>query len=214
MNGSSRLARRRLVSKVILGVFFLGVALTVFFSLAGLATPSTFLYLGLAGGFALLACLLWEVVARREEQGGFLAWACFPLTVLFAFAQVPPLALAVYPPLGDFLFQAGRARAWIVSETDGPRLEIWFPHPVDSERGDHNFLVDGDPLPEGYYEAHDGNFRWRNDQTLSVALDPLLRALGKKSLESITLNGDLASVRFHYTSDLPVPPQEVEVGAP
>src|SRR5690606_14830077 len=128
-------------SSFVLGLYSLSAIVALLLYACGITSPSLFTYLGVALVFAGASAILWTIVERRQHRGGFLLWAAFPFSLLFAFAQLPPLALALYPPLETFVFQAGRAEAWMVRQPEGRFLEIWFPHPLDPEGGEHNLLL-------------------------------------------------------------------------
>jgi hypothetical protein len=216
-NAPLRAPRTRVFSKVILGVFLTGLAVAGASWVLDLSSEGILVYLGAALVSAFVACAAWEYVERRlraDGGRGVLVWIAFPLAFVGGFAQIPFLGLAAHAPLEDFLFRAGRVEAWIVRSTAGRRLEVWFPRPVATQRGDHNLAFDERPLPDGYYSSHGTDFRWSNEQTLSIAIDPLLAALGTTSLSVLSINADLASDHFHWADGSPIPHQVVPVRSP
>jgi hypothetical protein len=157
----------------------------------------------------------WELVERgsRRARPGLLAWLAFPVAWILGVGQMPFLALAVYPPLGEFLARDGRVEALYIERTEGRRLEIRFPREIDRGRGANNLRLDDVPLPEDYQAAHADRFAWLGDRTLSIDIVAVLADLELRSASSVTINADLASVHFRYANGESVPHQRVEVRA-
>ncbi len=194
--------------------------------LTGSVPERIFVYLGLAAACVLVASLAWEIVvrevlaheARSREEGavgmaegppGALAWVAFPVAIFLSLASLPFLVLVVYPPAEELFTESGRVTASVSRGSAGLLLHLDFPEPT-MQRGE-NLRINGTPLPQGYVRDHPEVFVWRGGQTLSLAVEPLLRDLRLERIDSVGINQLSGAPRFTYQSGRTVPQQRVMV---
>jgi hypothetical protein len=192
--------------------------------LAGAVAARSFVYLGAAAAAGVLASLLWSVVeAQRDRPAAAVnpaAWLAFPLALLLFFAELPLLLLAVYPPIADYLAPESPVRAYYVERTGGLRLEIAFPRSIEAARRGNNLRLDDRLVPPELFEEHRELFEWRDDRTLSLAIEEIEALLGLAPVETVSVNADAQAVLqdsaawpFRFEEGGRVQPVTVRVGA-
>ena len=187
---------RRLPTLATLAVLSFVTVVDLLLLAAGLVGGQSFVYLGVAALLGIGACGLWEIVELRHRQGPTgtsLAWFAFPFALLLAFAQIPFLAMSVYPPLAETLGTGGRLETFVREMPDGTFLEICFPEPMQ-QRG--NMLrLDGTLVPPSYFDSHPEHFRWLGARTLSIAIDRVSQDLDIGEIHDVAINSDLHVLR-------------------
>ncbi len=197
---------RRLLPKVVLVVLGLASVVTLIFWAIGIVEASALVDLGIAIALGVAASAVWEIVERRVHRleappdrsieieprretarPGLLAWIAFPLALLLFFAQVPFLALAVHPPIREFLTRGGRVEAYYVNRAER-RLEIWFPRPM--QRQGTNLRLDETFVPSGLLAPDRGLAEWRDGHTLSLSIDEVRADLGLGEIGAVSINAD------------------------
>ena len=158
--------------------------------LLGMVDGDSFGDLGISALLALGAALLWQVVEKQKsrEEGDIqmLAWVAFPFSVLLFLGQAPFLVRAVYPPIQDFFLKDGQVQARYVKRSTGLKLEISFPKPLKSVRGD--LRINSRDLTAACFKKEAGLIQWPSEKTLSISVPAMLEHLGQEKIETLSLN--------------------------
>ena len=158
--------------------------------LAGLADGASFKDLGISSAMTLAASLLWQLVekqrGRRGESIHPVVWVAFPFSILLFLGQAPFLVRAVYPPIQDFFLRDGQVQARYVERSTGLKLEISFPKPLKSARGD--LRINSRDLTLACFKKETGLIQWPSEKTLSISVPAMLEHLGQEKIETLSLN--------------------------
>ena len=206
---------RRLYPKLLAGLFVLVALLSLSLVALGLQEVRSLRHLVTAGVLIAAGSACWEIIERRVRDhtapAGFAAWIALPLSIALAFAAIPLLLLAAYPPLVSFLAPAERVTARIVDGAfAGTALVVRFPAPLRA--GGFNLTLDGRALPVTLRDD-DAVVTWRNPRTVVLLLQPLLARIGGPAPKHVGVNTLADAPKFvaKGTGDT-VLPQQVVVG--
>jgi hypothetical protein len=176
-----------LASLFLLG--FAGIVVTCLW-LAGMVTGDSFIDLGISSAMTLGAALLWQLVEKQRGRPGEdiqpIAWVAFPFSILLFLGQTPFLARAIYPPIQDFFLKDGQVETRYVERPDGLKLELSFPKPLASARGD--LRINSSYLPLDCFSEEAGLVKWPRERVLVISVPEILARLGEKRVDSISLN--------------------------
>ena len=157
--------------------------------LLGMVDADSFGDLGISALLALGASLLWQVVEKQKNRARGdihpLAWVAFPFSILLFLGQSPFLVRAVYPPIQDFFLRDGQVETRYVKRSTGLKLEISFPKPLKSVRGD--LRINSRDLPLACFEKDAGLIEWPSEKTLSISVPAMLEHLGQGKIETLSL---------------------------
>ena len=158
--------------------------------LLGMVAGGSFGDLGISALLALGAALLWQVVEKQRSRAKDdiqpLAWVAFPFSILLFLGQAPFLVRAVYPPIQDFFLRDGQVQARYVERSTGLKLEISFPKPLKSARGD--LRINSRDLTLACFKKETGLIQWPSEKTLSISVPAMLEHLGQEKIETLSLN--------------------------
>lgn len=161
-----------------------------------LVPARSFIFLAVAATLGIVASLLWKIVeAQRDrppDEINALAWVAFPGSLLLFFAQMPLLALAIYPPIADFFEPHGHVRAYYVSRASGTWLDVDFP--LDLKRQGNNLRLDDTLIPASLFTERSDLFEWRDARILSLKIEEVERELHIDPVRSISVNSDAQAV--------------------
>jgi hypothetical protein len=197
-------------TRALAAIVLLAATASLLLRALGFFDASPLAHLGTGAILALLSALAWEAVARCGGKGGargLAAWVAFPASMALAVASLPFLALAVYPPLGEFLTREGRVEATLRGEEG---MEILFPRAV---AGDGiNLRIEETDIDPAYAASHPETFRWMGPRALLVDLGRLRRDLPVAARPAaVRINGIHGAPRFRYETGEAVPPQRALV---
>ena len=171
---------RHLYAKVALAVVAFLLLLDAILLAAGLVTLESARPLAIGAGCALVGAVAGELVERGQKAdgtAGVLAWIGLPVAVGATLLSLPFFAVAVYPPLQEFLIRGGVEIRFIA---EPPAVEFLFPNPMRSEGS--NVTLDGRPVAAQ-------NLEWRGARSLWIHLDtpddPRPRRAGFNVLPSV-----------------------------
>jgi hypothetical protein len=125
--------------------------------------------------------------------------------MILAAASLPFLAVAVYPPLREFILREGRVEA----RTSGSVIEIGFPKPVAP--GPVNLRIDGFDVPPGQAERAPGAVRWSGSRLLGVDMERISAELpgAPRRPATVFINAVRSVPRMRYETGDPVPRQRL-----
>jgi hypothetical protein len=161
-----------------------------------LVPARSFIFLGMAAILGIASSLLWKIIeAQRDrppDQINAFAWVAFPGSLLLFFAQMPLLALAIYPPIAEFFEPHGHVRAYYVNRSSVTWLDLDFP--LDLQRQGNNLRLDDTLIPPSLFTERSDLFEWRSARIFSLKIDQVERELGIDPVRSISVNSDTQAI--------------------
>ena len=187
---------RKVLPKLVRATLLVAALLVALLYVLDVVPARSFVFLLVAAALGMIASLLWNVVeAQRDRPPGEIdafAWVAFPGSLLLFFAEMPLLALAIYPPIADFFEPHGRVNAYYVSRPSGVWLDVEFP--LDLKGRGNNLRLDDRLVPPGLFTTRSDLFDWRSARVLSLRIEKVEQELGIGPVRTISINADAQAI--------------------